>query len=95
MKAAYVFLAVGLAAASTSTLVSAEAAKKAEASAETVFSALDQDSSGYIETAEAAQSKELTEQFTMVDADQDGKISADEYTLYKGESTAAGEPAKQ
>ncbi|WP_020407354.1 hypothetical protein [Hahella ganghwensis] len=57
---------------------------------EAKFVSLDADKSGTLSQDEAAADSALAEAFASADADQDGQISKQEFVLYSGDATAAG-----
>ncbi len=57
---------------------------------EAEFVSLDADKSGALSQDEAAADQALAEAFATTDVDQDGQISKQEFILYSGDATAAG-----
>ncbi len=56
------------------------------------FTALDSDADGQISQEEAISDPNLEDQFANVDLDGNGSLSVQEYSVYAGGATAAGQP---
>ncbi|WP_020406705.1 hypothetical protein [Hahella ganghwensis] len=65
--------------------------EEAKMQSEQTFAAIDANQDGVIDTEEARADSALMEKWASVDLDGDGAISSQEYSVYAGEATAAGE----